>query len=293
MAPSEALPDGISAAPLNEADLDGACRLSAEAGWNQIAADWRLFLALGQPVGLKRADGQLVATASTLPYGGRFGWISMVLVTATERRKGLATWLLDHCIESLKAQGLVPGLDATPAGRAVYLGLGFRDCWRMTRLVCGAAPAPDSTAQLGVTLRLVSEADGPALAAYDRAIFGADRARLLALLAPRLPEAALVAERQGRIVGFMLGRDGRVMRQLGPVVAEEEGIARALLACGLRAVAGSRVTVDLADRHAGIGKWLAGLGFKAERPLTRMIHESDRAFDDPARLVAVAGPELG
>ncbi|MGE5147640.1 MAG: GNAT family N-acetyltransferase [Candidatus Eiseniibacteriota bacterium] len=293
MAPSDALPEGISAAPLTEADLEGAVALAAEAGWNQIAADWRLFMTLGQPIGLKRADGRLIATASTLPYGGRFGWISMVLVTAAERRKGLATWLLRHCIDSLKAQALTPGLDATPAGRAVYLGLGFRDCWGMTRLVCPAAPSPDVPAPPGVTIRPLAEADRAALAAYDRPIFGADRTRLLASLAERLPQAAFVAERQGRIAGFVTGRNGRVMTQLGPVLAEEEGIARALVARGLAALAGSRVTIDLADRHAGLAQWLAGLGFAAERPLTRMILERDTAFDDPARLFAVAGPELG
>ena len=293
MAPSDGLPAGVRAAPLAAADLDGAVLLSAEAGWNQVAADWRLFLELGAPIGLKRADGRLIATASTLPYGGRFGWISMVLVTAEHRRQGLATWLLRHCIDSLRAQGLVPGLDATPAGRTVYLGLGFRDCWSMKRLVCRAAPAPMVAPPPGVTLRAIRDADRPALAAYDRDVFGADRARLLAHLAGRLPGAALIAERDGRIVGFVNGRDGRVMNQLGPLVAEDEPIARALLARGLAALAPSPVAIDLADRHQALGGWLAGLGFAAERPLTRMVLGRDAAFDDPAWLFAVAGPELG
>ena len=70
-----------------------------------------------------------------LPYGRAFAWISMVLVTASEQRQGLARWLLRHCIDGCSAQKLVPLLDATPAGRAVYLGLGFQDCWTMRRLV--------------------------------------------------------------------------------------------------------------------------------------------------------------
>jgi hypothetical protein len=54
--------------------------LSAEAGWNQIEADWRLMLRLGRGLGVSAGDGRLVATAIMLPFERRFAWISMVLV---------------------------------------------------------------------------------------------------------------------------------------------------------------------------------------------------------------------
>ena len=53
-----------------------------EARWNQLAADWRIFLELGRVYAAHSADGRIVATTATLPYGGRFAWISMVLVAA-------------------------------------------------------------------------------------------------------------------------------------------------------------------------------------------------------------------
>jgi hypothetical protein len=46
-------------------------------------------------------------------------------------------------------------------------------------------------------------------------------------------------------------------------------------------------------RAFGAIEWLQTLGFAAERPLTRMVHGTSAAFDDPARLFAIAGPELG
>ena len=75
------------------------------------------------------------ATGATLPLGHEFGWISMIIVTAGARHRGIAAQLVLHGIEDLAAQGLVPGLDATPAGREVYARLGFRDTWPITRLV--------------------------------------------------------------------------------------------------------------------------------------------------------------
>jgi GNAT superfamily N-acetyltransferase len=287
------LPAGLTARLLNDGDLDAAMTLSAEAGWNQIGADWQIFLGLGSAVGIIGADGRLIAAAAILPHGGRFGWISMVLVTATQRRQGLARWLLRDCIDRLSNHRLVPVLDATPAGRTVYSGLGFYDAWSMRRLISRVRQAPPAGPPAeGVTVRRFGTADWPQVIAYDTAVFGADRGALLRRLAARLPEAALVAEREGRLAGFLLGRDGRVMSQLGPLAAESDDIARALLAHAFAVVA-FPLAVDAPDRHAAFGDWLQTLGFAAERPLTRMVYGTSAAFDDPARLFAIAGPELG
>src|SRR5262249_60274313 len=85
MAPSDAPPE---IAPLAATELGDAELLVAEAGWNQTAADWRIFLDLGQVFAV-RDGGRVVATAATLPYQ-RFRWISVVLVTKDFRRRGLA-----------------------------------------------------------------------------------------------------------------------------------------------------------------------------------------------------------
>ena len=81
-------------------DLDGALALSAEAGWNQVAADWRLMLRLGSGFAV-RDDGRVVATALALPYPPAFGWVSMVLVHAPYRRRGLATRLVERATAAL------------------------------------------------------------------------------------------------------------------------------------------------------------------------------------------------
>ena len=211
-----ALPSGIAARPLFESDLNSALALSQEAGWNQVAADWRIFLELGSVTCLTRGDGPPIATAATLPYDGSFAWISTVLVTAAERRQGLARWLMRHCIEELLARKLVPVLDATPAGRTVYVGLGFNDCWPMHRLVGRTVRTPPAMSN-AVAVRALTAHDWPQVIAYDTAVFGAERSALLRRLADRLPNAALVAERGGRIAGFLLGRDGRVMSSARPL----------------------------------------------------------------------------
>jgi GNAT superfamily N-acetyltransferase len=292
MAPSDLLLAAKSS--LSRSELDDASALVREANWNQVAADWRIFLGQGHIYAAHTAEGRIVATTATLPYGGRFAWIGMVLVAGEYRRRGIATMLMRRAMEDLAADRLVPVLDATPDGHAVYQALGFEDSWGFHRLVrrerrstTEAAPTPPD-----VTVRPITDADWPALCAYDGISFGAERPAVLAGLRGRLRAAELVAERAGRIVGFLLGRDGRIAAQVGPLVAEDDGIACALLARSLDEIEGP-VFVDLADAKTELGGFLEDRGFAAVRPLTRMLYGRSQRFDDAVRTYAVIGPEFG
>src|SRR5271154_4625813 len=119
-------------------DLPAALRLSMQAGWNQIEADWRVMLSGGGAIGL--AAPELIATALTVPLGERLAWISMVLVDQAWRRRGLGTRLLRRCIAALSGHGVIAGLDATPAGRLVYAPLGFQPLYGISRFAI-APPA--------------------------------------------------------------------------------------------------------------------------------------------------------
>jgi GNAT superfamily N-acetyltransferase len=275
--------------PVGAGDLDACLALSAEAGWNQNAADWRIILERGHVVGLCRPNADPLATAAVLSYGGRFGWICMVLVTASERRRGHATRLMQHCIGWTKKHGLVAGLDATPAGREVYRTLGFEDVYALTRLQAhNVNPQPLSAA---AEIRPLVASDIGLLAAYDADRFGADRTPLLASLHERCPQAAFVARLGGRICGFALAREGRLATQLGPVVADDEAIARLLMAHALASISGP-VFIDIADRHREVRGWLDELGFEVQRPYTRMLLGRSQPLDRPASIMAIAGPEF-
>jgi GNAT superfamily N-acetyltransferase len=292
MAPSELHFAAKSA--LSSSEMEDAGALVREANWNQVAADWRIFLALGRVYAAQTATGRIVATTATLPYGGRFAWIGMVLVAGEYRRRGVATKLMRQAMDELAVATLVPVLDATPDGHAVYQALGFEDSWGFHRLVRRERPAATAAtpAPADVTIRPITDADWTALCTYDAAAFGAERNAVLAGLRGRLPAAELIAERDGRIAGLLLGRDGRIAAQIGPLIAEDGATARALLARALDRLDGP-VFVDLADAKAGARSWLEARGFSAVRPLTRMLYGRSQRFDDAARTFAVVGPEFG
>src|SRR5246500_4794391 len=125
---------------LGAGDVAGGLALSTEAHWNQNEADWLYFLTKGIVFGM-RDRGRLIATAALLPYTGSDAWISMVLVTESWRRRGLATRLVDTCLNTATRLGLTSWLDATPAGAAVYGPLGFTPTIQLRRLRLDARSA--------------------------------------------------------------------------------------------------------------------------------------------------------
>lgn len=275
---------------LRAEEIGDADALVKEAGWNQTEADWRIFLDFGT-VYVIRDKGKVIATAAALPYGGKFAWISMVLIAGYYRRQGLGTKLMERCIGDLTAKGLTPVLDATPAGRDVYVNLGFEDSFGYKRLLLNDrkfVPALEGN----IAVEAISDSAWPELCAYDATAFGADRSNILSRLRGRLPEAEFCVWRGGHIAGFLMGRMGRRAAQLGPLVAESCEIACALLAQALETVS-APVYIDFIDDKTLTARFLSTAGFVAERPLTRMLLKRNKAFQDAAQSYAVVGPEFG
>jgi GNAT superfamily N-acetyltransferase len=279
----------IEIMPLRVEDAPKCQSLSDEAGWNQNAHDWTFILRQGGAYGVWRSD-TLIASAAITPYGATFGWICMVLVTAQERRQGLASRLMQHRIDELAARGMVAGLDATPAGREVYLRLGFEDIYPLTRFQAdavdrhSAAPSP--------SVRRIGKALLPAIFRYDAKIFGEDRQEFLAALVKRKPSLAHAVTQGDRITGFVLGRDGRRWTHIGPLVADNAGIAIELLDAATAEIAGP-ILIDVPDHHPDVQAWLRERGFTVQRGYMRMLRGRSAPIDDPARVMAIAGPEFG
>jgi GNAT superfamily N-acetyltransferase len=281
MAPTEA---DVGLAPLVElqqADAAAGFALSEEAGWNQTVEDWQLLIRLGRAFGVEGPEGRLVATGLALPYPSDFGWIGMVIVHGPYRRRGLATRLMERTIGELRDRGLVPFLDATPAGRPVYERMGFRPVDALTRWRGRGGGGPSEALPPLAAVRDIAE--------LDLVAFGADRS---AFLADLLSRQGAVSRRDPAAEGFLLARPGRAATYVGPVVALETATALRLLQSALAAISGP-VVIDVPDRQAEVTNLLAGHGFRAERPFTRMALDHESGFGDPALVRAIAAPELG
>jgi GNAT superfamily N-acetyltransferase len=271
--------DQFATVELGSDDARAGLVLSAEANWNQNEADWRLFLKEGTVFGVRDRDRRLIATAALLPYTSANAWISMVLVTANWRRRGLATRLVDTCLDTAMKRGLTCWLDATPAGAAVYGPLGFTPTLQLRRL------RRENSPQAG-TSRLLSTCNLAELTARDTGAMGFGRSVLLAELAGR-PGSRLLSS--GDAVALV--RDGRKARHIGPLFASAPDQATAMVEAIARSEAGPWL-IDAVNGQQEFLNGLTGSGWIVERPYQRM--RFGRATTRAETLAfAVAGPEYG
>lgn len=272
-------------------DIALGMRLKAAANWNQTAADWRMLLDAG--TGLVASwDGVACGTVTVVPYGP-FAWIGMLLVDPAFRGRGIGTALLEAAI-AVVPEGVAACLDATPQGEPLYLRRGFAKEYGLARFRRAAAPwRGDAAGGGGIVCQSVSPAVLPELAQYDLPIFGGDRGGLLRELWRRAPQVAYLARRDDQLVGYCLGRSGSHCEQLGPVIAEDATVARALLAAALQRCFHRDVILDATESHAAWLGMVEGAGFEWQRPFCRMCLGGDSTFGPPSRQFAIAGPELG
>ena len=274
--------------PIDAAESEAVWPLSIEADWNQNVADWRFMLGAGRGFGLRGSAGKWEASSLVLPLGDKLAWISMVLVTKTRRRGGVGTGLLKRCIAEVQASGAVAGLDATEQGRPIYLPMGFRDLYRISRWhFDGVKDLPPMD-----TVRPMTAADLPAVLAYDRERSRMDRPELLMHLAARQPAMAFVAYAGTQLIGFVLGREGRTAHSIGPVIADDEATGLGLIARAASSAPGPFI-IDVPEAHAEVRKWLERQGAVSPRGYVRMTLGMAPGLDDPSHVFALAGPELG
>ncbi|MBV9461979.1 MAG: GNAT family N-acetyltransferase [Bradyrhizobium sp.] len=263
---------------LDARDAQAALLLSAEAHWNQNEDDWRFFLSKGAVFGIRDRKGNLVATAALLPYTDSDAWISMVLVTESFRRRGLATRLVDTCINTATKLGLTSWLDATPAGATVYGPLGFTPTLQLRRLKLANATGSGGSSLPAATL---SE-----FLTCDIAAMGFDRRVLLEELSARTGSRLL-----SNGDAMALVRDGRTARHIGPLFAGNSAHALAMVR-DLAASESGPLLIDAISSQSAFIEGLTSSGWTVERPFQRM------RFGRPATQAgelpfAVAGPEFG
>jgi len=268
---------------LSTAELTDAMELSRLAGWNQTKEDWEMMLRL-DPLGCFaiEIDDRIAATTTLLCYGNRLAWIGMVLTRPEYRRRGFAQRLMENALqraEELKIESIK--LDATPQGQPLYEKLGFKTEQIVERWFHDGKT---------VDLRIQPATSAPQYSRpysleMDMQVFGANRSRLLQILASRNSPHTIEE-------AYCFSRDGTRARYLGPCVAQTAKAAGLVIKHTLQSPSESGWFWDLLSTNKNAIRLAEELGFAPQRRLERMVLGSSVLKNDQM-VYAIAGFELG
>ncbi|MWB78715.1 GNAT family N-acetyltransferase [Pseudooceanicola sp. 216_PA32_1] len=265
----------INIIPFEPAHIEGALRLSQEAGWPHRAEDWGLTLSVSRGVVALQGD-EVVGTALCSLFG-EVAAINMIIVDARMRGRGLGRKLMQAVLDI--ASPREQRLTATEDGLPLYEKLGFVVVGEIIQHQ-GIARAAEAEEPVQVN----APADLAELAAMDHAASGMDRRDLIAGI---LKTGELLRAERGFALLRLFGR-GKV---LGPVVAQDAATARALIAAGATRAAGEFLRIDLPDW--ALAPFAESLGLAHVGGGTAMTRAARAAPDTDYTTFALASQALG
>jgi GNAT superfamily N-acetyltransferase len=203
----------------------------------------------------------LLAVGGCIAYrDAGFGWLGLIGTSPDAQHRGLGrsvtTWLVDY----LAKEGCAAVLDGSASGAPLYESMGFSDFGRSQMML-----APDVVPHVEDTrIGVAHAADLQRIYRYDLPRFGADRSRLLQAMFELYPGRVLFAQDQGAILGFGIAQD----HAIGPVVAENASVAKALLSalCCLPWPTNPRMVLASETAYTNV---VLELGFVEQRALRR------------------------
>ncbi|PZO02949.1 MAG: GNAT family N-acetyltransferase [Hyphomicrobiales bacterium] len=278
----------IDIRPMNEADLGQMHQLSIGVGWPHRPEDWRLVMSLGQGFVACDAIGRALGSAMWWPFGDHFATVGMVITSPRLQAQGAGRQLMEIIFAQSGDRDL--RLSATKAGYRLYRSLGFEPIGRIFqhqgRTVALPSPAPVTPG-----LRPVVAEDLDALARLDASAYGADRSRVIAALLPH--SAGTIVERNSEIVGFSLCRPFGRGHVVGPIVAENDDMAVALVAPHVEAHRGGFLRVDTAQEQGRFGAFLESCGMTIFDSVTPMIRGNNHGASGAVRTFGLVNQALG
>ncbi|MEV6829736.1 GNAT family N-acetyltransferase [Amycolatopsis sp. NPDC051102] len=245
---------------LGVADLSACSDLAESRSWPREPPKWRLLHEVGTVFGVDAPDGSGLAACSVLVPFGSVASISMVLVAGRYERRGLGRAITSHAVSA--AGDRVVWLHASSMGRPLYESMGF-----VVDGGCqGHAGSFSDDGGVGACPGALSD-----VLPLDRAAHGVDRRGLL----ERLGTPFVVDG------GFAFGTDIGHVTVIGPVVAETEEQAKAVIRGVARSVSGA-VRVDPDFRFPALTAWVRERGLVAGALAPRLVLGGRALPGDPA-----------
>jgi predicted N-acetyltransferase YhbS len=280
--------DRITFRALSDSDVETAHRLSVAVGWPHRAEDWRAVLLAGHGLCALDATGRVVGTAMWWPMGADFATVGMVIVSPELQGRGLGRKLMRAVLGAAPYATLQ--LNATVAGLPLYRSEGFRPIGTVEQYQGVALPVVPKCPP-GRAVRSTTEADWPSVVALDRLGHGHDREAILVALTRQA--AGALCLHGGRATGYAFCRPFGRGAAIGPVIANDEETAIALIRFLVSSHTGRFLRIDIPVGYADLARLLQASGLGPAGRVTTMIKGPRKHPSSRTKVFALVNQAIG
>jgi len=252
----------LALSPMTVEDVPLLHELSIGVSWPHRPKDWELLISLGEGFVARDPIGRILGSAMWFPMGHRLASIGMVITSPRLQDHGAGRWLMHHILDRVASRGKV--LSATKAAYRLYLSLAFEPRQTVYQHQGIVTKLPDGP----TSARPSRKEDIEAIIALDAAAYGADRSPVFERILP--VSEGTVIERAGRVRGFALRREFGRGHVVGPVVAETEEDAIALIRPHVAAFKDRFLRVDTRAEEGPLRRFLDEAGMPLYDTVTTM-----------------------
>jgi GNAT superfamily N-acetyltransferase len=264
---------GITIRKIEGKDRDTIFPWVSALGWNPGIQDGDCLLAV-DPDGMFMAEqnGVPVGCATSIAYDPTFGFVGALVVDPALRGKGpgVTLQLHRHITDYMGARNV--GLDTMPTTRDFFARTGNIQAYRHLRF-----EGRISGSGLSDSIVPLSEIPFEEICAYDAACFPVRREHFLRLWLDAYGAGGFAGLRQGRLAGFGFVRQALRGFRIGPLLADDAGVAEELLHA-MGSISGqASVALDVPEINASAvalaKRWGLVYSFDTVRMYSRFVPE--------------------
>ncbi|SFJ26260.1 GNAT family N-acetyltransferase [Thermoflavimicrobium dichotomicum] len=274
---------------LTSHDIQDIVNLSTLLGWDYSAEEIHLILETGFLFGHRNHRGKVISTAAIFPYKKNFASLGVVMVDPDFRRRGLATQLVQKCMETVS--GIPIMLIATEEGKPLYEKLGFKTAGTLYKLIAQKYKGTQTVHVDDYTIHSLTDAHMKAILKLDQQAFGADRGTFLKKRIKQATLRAVLLNQSKEVAGYALGVQTPELLIIGPVIAPNS-LAASLLVQHIASRHPGPMRIDIPSEHPSLSDFLISNGFEIVRQPPVMTYHFDH-FPNRPHLFALAAQAYG
>ncbi|PFM66596.1 GNAT family N-acetyltransferase [Bacillus cereus] len=276
---------------LGENNIPCLIRLSEVVGWDYSLEEIETILNSGIIYGVQNEQGEIIASAAIILYGGALASIGMVIVHPDYKGRGIGKAITDLCVKSVSTQTPIV-LIATDEGKPLYEKLGFRTVSYVSKYICNSYNKNYKCVGNEEYIVNYEECDLEEIIQIDEDAFGTNREEFLKYRIIQSEQCIVIKDIQQNVLGYGMSIQTPENKIIGPVVAKNDARAMRIVHYLAREHNG-KLRIDVPEGQGNFMKELEITGFQKVNKPPIMMKNSDQLLKRNNELYSIAAQIFG